>query len=462
VVDHRLDAIKLHDSLHGCRSNCGTGTAIIEAKLAQQLLHLELKPFYGVFLDLWKAFNAMDREQCIMLLEGYGAGPWMIWLICGYWREAIMVCRAAGYYGTAFKAGRGVTQGSPLSAKLFNILVDAVVWEWMRKLEQDGNYKEEEIAEFMATFFAIFYVDDAYLASRDAGFLQHVLTFLVDLFEQVGLQTNTSKTQMMVCTPGRIRTQLPSESYRRMRTGRVTVSKWNSHDVECHQCGNVMKARSLSRHLADVHDIYQHTVVAEELLEQCPTVLYTVSAELHNQDLPCPYPWCLGRLQDSWMMRRHFWDVHPLDLIVVPKEGCYSRCERCSMQVNPLYPRHRYSKECQVGVERRKQRKTAVSSALALRQQLTIRGDVLECVEVYKYLGRLMAQEDDDIQAIRAQIRKARATWARVGQVLRSKNASPFMATQFYQAIIQAILLYGSETWVISQTALAWLEGFHI
>ncbi len=97
VVNHRLDAIKLHGSLHGCCSNRGTDTAIIKAKLAQQLLHLELKPFCGIFLNLWKVFDAMDREQCIMLLEGYGAGPRMIWLICGYWRNALMVCRAAGY-----------------------------------------------------------------------------------------------------------------------------------------------------------------------------------------------------------------------------------------------------------------------------------------------------------------------------------------------------------------------------
>ncbi len=49
-----------------------------------------------------------------------------------------------------------------------------------------------------------------------------------------------------------------------------------------------------------------------------------------------------------------------------------------------------------------------------------------------------------------------------MGQVLWSENASPFVAARFYQAIVQAILLYGSETWVISRTALAWLEGFHI
>jgi hypothetical protein len=387
VINHRLEAITLHDTLHGCCSKCGTGTAIIEAKLAQQLSYLELRPFYGVFLDLWKAFDAMDWERCIMLLEGYGAGPRMIRLIGGYWPDAIMVCRAAENYSTAFKAGRSMTQGGPLSTKLFNILVDAIVWEWIWQLREDGDHKEEEFAEFMATSFAIFYIGDTYLASRDSGLLQHVLTLLVNLFECVGLQTNTSKTQTMICTPGWIEAQLSTKSYSRMQWGWVKASKRNSCNIECHQCGKVLKASSLGCHLADVHDIYQQTVVAEELLEDQPPVLYTVSAELHARDLPCPFPGCKGRLRDGWMMRRHFWDVYPMDLVEVPKEGKYDRCERCGMQVHPLCPRHWLSKECQVRVERQRQWEAAVTSALALRQQFTVSGDVLERVEVYKYLG---------------------------------------------------------------------------
>ena len=35
VMDHWLEAIVLHDSLHGCRNLRGTGTAVIEAKLTQ-------------------------------------------------------------------------------------------------------------------------------------------------------------------------------------------------------------------------------------------------------------------------------------------------------------------------------------------------------------------------------------------------------------------------------------------
>jgi hypothetical protein len=158
-----------------------------------------------------------------------------------------------------------------------------------------------------------------------------------------------TKTQTMICTPSRIRTQLPTESYRRMRQGQVSASNWNSHDVECWQCGKVLKASSLGRHLADVHDIYQQAVVAEELLEDGPPVLYMVRAELHDEALPCPYPGCIGQLQDGWMMRRHFRNVHPMDLVKVPKEGRFNRCERCGMQVNPLYPHHRLTNKCQVG-----------------------------------------------------------------------------------------------------------------
>jgi hypothetical protein len=132
------------------------------------------------------------------------------------------------------------------------------------------------------------------------------------------------------------------------------------------------------------------------------------------------------------------------------------------MQVNPRYPRHWLSKECQVGAEKQRQRETVVTAALALRQQYTIHGDVLEQVEIYKYLGRMMAQDNNNAQAIPVQLRKARATWARVGKVLRGENMPPTVAAKFYLAVVQAILLYGSKTWVTSPQAMARLEGFHI
>ncbi len=81
------------------------------------------------------------------------------------------MCRALGNHDMPFKVGRGVTQGGPLSGKLFIILVDAVAPKWLRELQEDGDYKEKKIAYPTATFFAIFNINYAYLSLRDAGLL---------------------------------------------------------------------------------------------------------------------------------------------------------------------------------------------------------------------------------------------------------------------------------------------------
>jgi hypothetical protein len=95
------------------------------------------------------------------------------------------------------------------------------------------------------------------------------------------------------------------------------------------------------------------------------------------------------------------------------------------MQVDPQYPAHINTKECRAGIERRHQRDMAVQSALVLREQFTVHGDVLEKIEVYRYLGCLLLQDNNNVQAVQSQLCKARGMWARVGQVLRKENAPP-------------------------------------
>ena len=84
---------------------------------------------------------------------------------------------------------------------------------------------------------------------------------------------------------------------------------------------------------------------------------------------------------------------------------------------------------------------------------------VLERVEVFKSLGRLIAYDDADTQAMRSNLRKARGCWARV---LRAEHVTARTCGMFYKAIVQAILLFGSETWSLSPTSVERLEDFHI
>jgi hypothetical protein len=210
--------------------------------------------------------------------------------------------------------------------------VHAVVREWFRQLHDDGIVDPEELDLLMAAFFAIFYVDDVYLAARDPDFLQVALNSLVSLFERVGLETNVKKMKTMICTLGQITTQLSTDSYyhRRHGYGTHTREQWGARTVECRQCQATMNANSLSRHLADLHEVYQQTVVAEELLDNQAGVLYRATT-LANGKISCPYPGCVGELGSSWMLR-HFKDIHPKDLVTALKERQYLLCKRCSMQ----------------------------------------------------------------------------------------------------------------------------------
>ena len=107
-----------------------------------------------IFLDLTKAYDALDRSRCLEILEGYGVGPSARRLLTTYWRRLTMVARASGYYGEVFKGAWGVTQGEPLSPTIFNVVVDAVVRHWLEGLQAAKEEKDAEGGE--GNFSAVF------------------------------------------------------------------------------------------------------------------------------------------------------------------------------------------------------------------------------------------------------------------------------------------------------------------
>ncbi len=215
----------------------------------------------------------------------------------------------------------------------------------MRQLQEESELEEAVITELTAAFFTIFYGDNAYLGLQDPEFLQWALDILVNLFAHVGLKTNVKKTQTMICTPGRIQTQLPTASYARMREGLTTAKEWDSRKLQWHQCNKMMSASSLGHHLTDQHAVYQQVVVAEELLGAQGGMTYHVHPDLGG-GLKCPFPGCAGKLCGGWMLQQHFRDLHFFNKVVVLMEGYFLRCERCTMQINPAYPRHIRTQEC--------------------------------------------------------------------------------------------------------------------
>ena len=201
ILNCRLtSSITFHDVLHGFRAGRGTGTATLEAKLLQQLAAMREEVLYMIFLDLTKAYDALDRSRCLGILEGYGVGPGARRLLQNYWRRLTMAARAGGYYGTDFKGARGVTQGDPLSPTIFNVVVDAVVRHWLEVLK---NANDEKGATGGGHLSAVFYADDGIVGASDPAWLQGAFSALVAIFDRVGLQKNVDKTVSMACHPCR-------------------------------------------------------------------------------------------------------------------------------------------------------------------------------------------------------------------------------------------------------------------
>ena len=153
-----------------------------------------------IFLDIHKAYDALDRYRCLDILEGYGVVPQSRRLLQTYWRWLTMLSRAGGYYRTAFQGVRGVTQGDPLSSTIFNVVADAVVHNWeivvVAGAEERGELEKE--GRHQAT---LFYADDGMVASSEPCWLQGAFNALIGLFDRVGLSTNVGKTVGMVCRP---------------------------------------------------------------------------------------------------------------------------------------------------------------------------------------------------------------------------------------------------------------------
>eukprot|EP00957_Ditylum_brightwellii_P161158 12270982-Ditylum_brightwellii.AAC.1 len=168
----------------------------------------------------------MDRKRCEDILVAYGVGPNTMRLICYFWDHAELVCRASGQYRVPFRAERGVTQGRPLSPKLFNFVVDAIFREWLRQVVGDEAAKSG-VGEAVQGMLPCFYADDGAVCDRQHRRLQQSTNILVELFDCAGLRTNTAKTEAMTCVPGKIRTRLTTEAYNNSRTGLQSTAEWN-------------------------------------------------------------------------------------------------------------------------------------------------------------------------------------------------------------------------------------------
>jgi hypothetical protein len=162
-------------------------------------------------------------------------------------------------------------------------------------------------------------------------------------------------------------------------------------------------------------------------------------------------------------MRKHFRARHPEDIIIIQEEGLLPQCNNCGIfQKNALTERHTSSLECQHHSKTKITRKKEIIQQAAPNVKFTVEEVPTSRTSSFKYLGQIITAKDDDLPAVVAQINKARQIWARISRILKKKtNSNIKVMSTFYKVIVQRVLLYGSETWVLSKFMMAKLQSFH-
>ena len=77
-------------------------------------------------------------------------------------------------------------------------------------------------------------------------------------------------------------------------------------------------------------------------------------------------------------------------------------------------------------------------------------GEPLENVTAFRYLGQVLTVGDGDWLAVVGNLGKARMSWGRLSRILIREGADTKVSGNFYKAVLQAVLLFGEETWVLT------------
>ena len=169
MIDTRLRfSLHMHDVLHVFRSRRGTGTAITELKLSQELASMYQDPLFLVFLDLRKAYNTVDRDRLFSTLEAYGAVPHMCGLLETFWDFHQVVPRQNGFRKPAFPVTRGTMQCVIVYLTLFNVVVHNAIITWLYMTVEDQKVAQDRLGETIRRCVLFFYADDGMIGSRNS------------------------------------------------------------------------------------------------------------------------------------------------------------------------------------------------------------------------------------------------------------------------------------------------------
>jgi hypothetical protein len=123
---------------------------------------------------------------------------------------------------------------------------------------------------------------------------------------------------------------------------------------------------------------------------------------------------------------------------------------------------HQATKLCkEATATREKQAVTTLPAEMKANVEFTFNGKPIKIVEEFEYLGRVVMKHDKDEPKMMRNLARARAKWASMRRFLVSDAADPKAMATFYRTVVLYVLLYGSESWVLTGDLMRHRRSFH-
>lgn len=153
------------------------------------------KPTTVVFVDFMKAYDSVDRQSLVIILEELGVDRKTTALIKQTLTDTVANVRFQGELSAEFELKTGLRQGDGLSPSLFNILLFKIITEFEKTLDLKSI---RGVAIGRSDHYrCLTFADDIALLEENTETAQIMTETLHEIAIKAGLQISHNKTEYM-------------------------------------------------------------------------------------------------------------------------------------------------------------------------------------------------------------------------------------------------------------------------
>jgi hypothetical protein len=241
---------------------------------------------------------------------------------------------------------------------------------------------------------------------------------------------NTTKNKSMTSLGTPPIHQISTDAYTRMITREgSTDRKKRKMIVECTHCNTQVQTQSIKRHQQSKSCMEVQKQASNNQPLMCIPIPVPTPQELSLQLISlqhnphCPHPSCPYSTNKAYRMRKHCRNRHPDDIIWIAKEGLLPQCPHCGLfQANSQTPQHQNSNDCIKHSINKQKRRQEIAQQAARNVKFYIGNEEIKKVYQFKYLGRIIMTNNNDLKAVEQQLGKARKMWARIEKLFKKTH----------------------------------------